>query len=226
MKPASDTPFRVRAILFDMDGTLIDTKGPVERAWRAWAAHHGIDPDAILAVAHGRRTIETVRRFAPAGLDIEEQVRMVEDRYINDADGVVAVPGARDLLAALPRNRWAVVTSAPHGMAETRIRQAGLPLPDLLIGADDVSHGKPDPEGYRSAAVKLGFDPGETLVFEDAPPGLEAGHAAGAWVIALTTTLRPDELAGNLCLPDLAAVRVRVDGDGLEIVAMSEASGD
>ncbi|MBP2300781.1 HAD-IA family hydrolase [Azospirillum picis] len=222
MKPALDAPFRVQAILFDMDGTLIDTKGPVERAWRGWAAHHGLDPDAILAVAHGRRTLETVRRFAPAGLDIEEEVRLLEQRYTNDTDGVFAVRGALDLLQALPRRRWAVVTSAPHAMAELRLRQAGLPLPDLLIGGDEVSHGKPDPEGYRKAALALGFDPRDTLVFEDAPPGLDAGHAAGAAVIALTTTLRPDELPGNLCLPDLTAVRVRVDGDGLEVVATTE----
>lgn len=220
MKPALDTPFRVRAILFDMDGTLIDTKGPVERAWRGWAARHGLDPDAILATCHGRRTIETVRRYAPSGLDFEEEVRLVEDVYTNDTEGVLAVRGARELLQSLPRHRWAVVTSAPQDMARTRIRQAGLPLPDLLIGADNVSHGKPDPEGYRSAAETLGFDPRETLVIEDAPPGLEAGHAAGAWVIALTTTLPAEELGENLCLPDLAALRVRVDEDGLEIVAV------
>ncbi|MGQ9365653.1 HAD family hydrolase [Azospirillum sp. ST 5-10] len=219
MKPALEIPFRVQAILFDMDGTLVDTTGPVERAWRGWAAHHGLDPDAILAVAHGRRTIETVRRFAPHGLDIEEEVRLLEDRYTNDTEGVFAVPGAADLVRALPRHRWAVVTSAPRAMAQARIRQAGLPLPDTLIGGDDVRHGKPDPEGYRTAAARLGVLPRDTLVFEDAPPGLEAGHAAGAWVIAVATTLRPDELAADLCLPDLRAVRLRVDGDGLEITA-------
>ncbi|PWC36557.1 glycerol-3-phosphatase [Azospirillum sp. TSO35-2] len=220
MKPQSDTPFRVRAILFDMDGTLIDTKGPVERAWRGWAARHDLDPDAILAVCHGRRSIETVRRFAPAGADIEEEVRLVEERYTNDTEGVIAVRGALELLRSLPRDRWAVVTSAPQDMARTRIRQAGLPLPDLLVGADNVTHGKPHPEGYRTAAEALGFDPRDTVVFEDAPPGLEAGHAAGAWVIALTTTLPAAELGENLCLPDLTALRVRVVEDGLDIMAL------
>ncbi len=220
MKPALDTPFRVRAILFDMDGTLIDTTGPVERSWRSWAARHDLDPDAILAVCHGRRSIETVRRFAPAGADIDEEVRLVEECYINDSEGVRAVPGALELLQSLPRHRWAVVTSAPQGMARQRIAQAGLPLPDLLIGADNVTQGKPHPEGYRTAAQKLGFDPRETVVFEDAPAGLEAGNAAGAWVIGLTTTLPAHELGENLCLPDLAALRVRVEEDGLEIVAV------
>ncbi|CAO3426460.1 HAD family hydrolase [Azospirillum endophyticum] len=220
MKPALDTPFRVRAILFDMDGTLIDTKGPVERSWRGWAARHDLDPDAILAVCHGVRSIETVRRFAPAGADIDEEVRLVEECYTSDTEGVRAVPGALELLQSLPRHRWAVVTSAPRDMARKRIAQAGLPLPDLLIGADMVTHGKPHPEGYRTAAEKLGFDPRDTVVFEDAPAGLEAGHAAGSWVIALTTTLPAEELGGNLCLSDLTALQVRVDEDGLEIVAV------
>lgn len=220
MKPALDTLFRVRAILFDMDGTLIDTTGPVERSWRNWAARHDLDPDAILAVCHGRRSIETVRRFAPAGADIDEEVRLVEECYINDSEGVRAVPGALELLQSLPRHRWAVVTSAPQGMARKRIAQAGLPLPDLLIGADNVTQGKPHPEGYRTAAQKLGFDPRETVVFEDAPAGLEAGNAAGAWVIGLTTTLPAHELGETLCLPDLTALRVQVDEDGLEIVAV------
>lgn len=220
MKPALDTPFRVRAILFDMDGTLIDTKGPVERSWRAWAARHNLDPEAILAVCHGVRSIETVRRFAPAGADIDEEVRLVEECYTSDTEGVRAVPGALELLQSLPRHRWAVVTSAPHDMARKRIAQAGLPLPDLLIGADNVSQGKPHPEGYRTAAEKLGFDPRDTVVFEDAPAGLAAGNAAGAWVIGLTTTLPAHELDGNLSLPDMTALRVRVDEDGLEIVAV------
>lgn len=220
MKPALDTPFRVRAILFDMDGTLIDTKGPVERSWRAWAARHDLDPEAILAVCHGVRSIETVRRFAPAGTDIDDEVRLVEECYTSDTEGVRAVPGALELLQSLPRHRWAVVTSAPHDMARKRIAQAGLPLPDLLIGADSVTQGKPHPEGYRTAAEKLGFDPRETVVFEDAPAGLAAGNAAGAWVIGLTTTLPAHELDGNLSLPDLTALRVRVDEDGLEIVAL------
>ena len=220
MKPALDTPFRVRAILFDMDGTLIDTKGPVERSWRAWAARHDLDPEAILAVCHGVRSIETVRRFAPAGTDIDDEVRLVEECYTSDTEGVRAVPGALELLQSLPRHRWAVVTSAPHDMARKRIAQAGLPLPDLLIGADNVTQGKPHPEGYRTAAEKLGFDPRETVVFEDAPAGLAAGNAAGAWVIGLTTTLPAHELDGNLSLPDLTALRVRVDEDGLEIVAL------
>lgn len=222
MKPALDTPFRVRAILFDMDGTLIDTKGPVERSWRAWAARHGLDPEAILAVCHGVRSIETVRRFAPAGADIDEEVRLVEECYTSDTEGVRAVPGALEILRSLPRHRWAVVTSAPHDMARKRIAQAGLPLPDLLIGADNVTQGKPHPEGYRTAAEKLGFDPRDTVVFEDAPAGLAAGNAAGAWVIGLTTTLPANELDGNLSLPDLTALRVRVDEDGLEIVAVGE----
>ncbi|CAO3402963.1 HAD-IA family hydrolase [Azospirillum palustre] len=220
MKPALDTPFRVRAILFDMDGTLIDTKGPVERSWRAWAARHDLDPEAILAVCHGVRSIETVRRFAPAGADIDDEVRLVEECYTSDTEGVRAVPGALELLQSLPRHRWAVVTSAPHDMARKRIAQAGLPLPDLLIGADNVTQGKPHPEGYRTAAETLGFDPRDTVVFEDAPAGLAAGNAAGAWVIGLTTTLAAHELDGNLSLPDLTALRVRVDEDGLEIVAV------
>lgn len=217
MQPAFDTPFRVQAILFDMDGTLIDTKGPVERAWRAWAARHDLDPDAIIAVCHGVRSIETVRRFAPPHLDIEEEVRLLEQDYINDSEGVYAIPGALELMRALPPGRWAVVTSAPQEMARLRISQAGLPLPELLIGADNVSRGKPDPEGYRAAATGLGFDPRDTLVFEDAPAGIRAGLAAGARVIGLTTTMPAAELPCDLCVADLTAIALDVRGDGLEI---------
>ncbi|WP_207478680.1 HAD family hydrolase [Arenibaculum pallidiluteum] len=215
----SGTSFRAQAVLFDMDGTLVDSTAAVERTWRGWAARHGLDPDAILQVAHGRRTIETVRMFAPPGLDLDRECLELDAATSGDTDGVVPIKGAPELLAALPAGRWAIVTSAGRAMAETRLRSVGLAVPEVLVAAEDVSSGKPDPEGYRQAARRLGFDPRDAVVFEDAPAGLEAGHAAGARVIALATTLRPAELDGQDWLHDLSALTVRLDGDGLEFTA-------
>ena len=215
----SNTLIRVRAILFDLDGTLVDTTVAVERTWRAWAAQYGVDPDAVLRVCHGRRTIETILQFAPAGIDPVAETAVVEEQMTRDTDGVVPVPGAKALLEAIPPNRWAVVTSATRSMAEARLRLVGLPIPGVLITAEDVAVGKPNPEGYRRAAQELGQDVRETLILEDAPAGLGAGHAAGARVIAVATHLGADALAGEDWIPDFNALTVETvqGGGGLHV---------
>lgn len=203
------------AVLFDLDGTLIDSTPVVERAARRWAAEYGLDPEAFLADAHGRRTGDRVAEFLPAG-----QVRAAADRLdaleLDDVEGIVALPGVRDLLADLDGLPWAVVTSMDRGLLGVRIPAAELALPDIVVTAEDVRNGKPDPEGYLLAARRLGVDPADCVVVEDAPAGVRAGRAAGATVIAVTTTHDASRLGeADLIVHDLNAVR-RAPG-GLEV---------
>jgi sugar-phosphatase len=219
MPPISNTQIQVKAILFDLDGTLVDTTVVVERTWRAWAARYGIDPDPVLRSCHGRRTLETVQQFAPAGIDPAAETAVVEGQMTKDIDGVIPVHGSKALLQSIPPDRWAIVTSATRSMAEARLRLVGLPVPTVLITAEDVASGKPNPEGYRRAAGELGYDARETLVVEDAPAGLKAGHAAGAAVIAVASHLGADALAGESWIPDLSVLTVKPsqDGTGLHV---------
>jgi sugar-phosphatase len=210
MPMISNILIQVKAVLFDLDGTLVDTTVAVERTWRAWAARYGVDPDAVLRVCHGRRTLETILQFAPAGIDPIAETALVEDEMTRDTDGVVPVPGAKALLESIPSDRWAIVTSATRSMAEARLRLVGLPIPTVLITADDVAVGKPNPEGYRRAAQELGNDARETLVLEDAPAGLKAGHAAGAYVIAVATHLGADMLGSENWIPDFTGLTVEM----------------
>jgi mannitol-1-/sugar-/sorbitol-6-phosphatase len=182
------------AILFDLDGVLMDSRVAVERAWERWAARHGIDPVAVLAEAHGRRTIDTIRAIAPL-LDVEAEARLLEGAEAVDFDGVTTLPGAAELLRALPSGSWTVVTSGTRALATGRLAHGGLPIPEQLITADDVERGKPDPQPYLAGAAALGVDPANCLVIEDAPAGIEAGKAAGMKVLALATTFDESALA-------------------------------
>jgi sugar-phosphatase len=194
------------AVLFDMDGTLVDSREIVERLWLQWAAEHGLSADAILAVAHGRRTLETIQLVAPHLATPEEAARL--DALEAQEDGhETAVPGAAALLNALPPDRWAVVTSAGRKLAAARLASVGLPLPRVLVGADDVVRGKPSPEGYLRAAGLFGVAPERCVVLEDTPAGAQAGRAAGARVIGLRTTF-PSVDGCNFLVRDLRAIRV------------------
>lgn len=176
------------AFLFDMDGTILTSIPAVERAWTAWADRIGAPAEDVLHYLHGRPARDTIARFAPQGADIAAEVAWLDAREMEDLDGIAAIAGAADLLAALPADRWAVVTSANRALAERRIAAAGLPAPPLLISSDDVRRGKPHPEGYLRAARHLGFGPARCLVFEDTAAGLQAGRAAGAQVIHVLGT--------------------------------------
>ena len=184
---------KARAILFDCDGVLVDSGASVERAWRRWAAERGIDGDAIVAVAHGRRTEDTMRELGLSG-DLDAEVDRLEGYEIADAASVYAFPEAAALLAELPPGSWAVVTSGTRALATSRLAAAGLPLPVVLVTADDVRAGKPDPEGYLEAARRLGCPPADCVVLEDAPAGVQAALAAGMRVVGLTTTHAAAEL--------------------------------
>ena len=181
------TTLRARALLFDVDGTLVDSSAVVERIWRQFARRHGLDPDEILAASHGRRTGDVVARFAPAGVDLAAETALVTAQEVDDTGGVAAVAGAGELLAGLPVDRWALVTSASRELAVRRMAMAGLGLPPVIISADDVHAGKPDPEGYLAAASRLGVPAATTVVFEDTDAGLAAARAAGAREVAVGT---------------------------------------
>jgi sugar-phosphatase len=197
---------RCDAILFDLDGVLVDSGAAVERAWERWAARHKLQLHHVLAEAHGRRTTDTIRVVAP-WLDAEAESRALEEAETADTHGVVALPGAASLLELLPVGSWAVATSGTRSLAATRLMHAGLPLPKVLVAAEDVQYGKPDPQPYVNAAQALAVDPARCVVIEDAPAGIAAGIAAGAIVLALTTTFAASELHGASYLaPSLAAV--------------------
>jgi sugar-phosphatase len=191
MRPRS---FRCRAILFDLDGVLVDSQECVERTWRGWATRHGFDPERVIVAAHGRRAIDTIHAVAPA-LDADAELAALISTEATATEGVHEVPGARELVQALPAARWAVVTSGTRAVAEFRLRHARVPLPPVMICADEIERGKPDPQGYLRAAKRLGFAPTDCIVVEDAPPGIEAAHAAGMRAIAVTTTFARAELA-------------------------------
>ena len=181
------------AILFDLDGVLVDSTASVERHWRAWADRHGLDIGRILEIAHGRRTVETMRLVAP-GLAAEGEARALDREQADDTAGVAALPGAAALLAVLPPERWTIVTSGPLILAVARLQAACLPRPSTLVTADDVRNGKPDPEGYLKAATALGVAPRACAVVEDAPPGIAAARAARMTAIAVRTTHDPAAL--------------------------------
>jgi len=204
-----------KALLFDMDGVLIDSAPAVERVWRQWAIEHGFDPEFVIAQAHGRRSIETLRAVAPH-LDAERENVIVEQREIDDKDGVTALSGARHLLQILPSDRLAVVTSATRPLAVARLGYAGLPVPKNMITADDVINGKPFPEPYLKGAALLGFVPEDCLVFEDTPAGISAARAAGSHVVAVGSTYPKEELhAADALIGSLADVSAEVRAEAI-----------
>ncbi len=182
-----------RGVLFDLDGVLVDSTPAVARVWAKWAAKHGFVPDEVVRQAHGRPSIATIRDLLPHA-DAEAENREVERGEIEDIDGVIPLPGALEMLQALPQDRWTIATSCTRRLAEVRIRAAGLPLPKHMVTSTDVQNGKPHPEPYIKAAQILGFAPGDCIVVEDAPAGIRAGKAAGARVLALRTTAPDSEL--------------------------------
>src|SRR5260370_28502766 len=178
---------RCRGVLFDLDGVLVDSTPAVVRVWAGWAHEHGFDPEEVVKKAHGRPSITTIRELLPDA-DHAAEDREVVRREIADVEGVIPLPGAMELLQALPLERWAIVTSCTRALAHVRIAAAGLPKPKHLVTSTDVKHGKPAPEPYLKGAQMLGVPAGECIVIEDAPAGIRAGKAAGARALALRPT--------------------------------------
>jgi mannitol-1-/sugar-/sorbitol-6-phosphatase len=207
--------FHCSAILFDLDGVLLDSTRVVAAQYTRWAIEHNLDPDEVMKAAHGVRTLEVVQRVAPH-LDAVAETKKIEDREAA-ADGIVQIPGAVALLSSIPKGRWCVVTSGTRFLATTRMRKFGIPIPDILVTADDVSKGKPDPEPYRKGAELLKANPAECVVFEDAPAGIRSARAAGMKVISLPSTYPASELQeANVIVSGLGNVQISPDGAGPE----------
>jgi len=181
------------ALLFDMDGVLIDSTPAVARVWYKWALAHDFNPTEVVARAHGRPSIATVRDYLPNADHVAEN-RLVERAEMEDLGGVIPLPGSRELLQSLPTDRWTIVTSSTRPLAEVRLRAAGLAIPKKLITSSDVMNGKPHPEPYQKAAARLGFPSSECIVVEDVPAGIRSGKSAGARVIAFPTTCKETDL--------------------------------
>jgi len=212
--------FRCKAFLFDMDGVLVDSRAIVERTWRRWAAErHPIDLVRLLHVAHGRRARDTLLIMAPS-LATDTEVAWLDATELADVEGLRVLGGAHELVAALPRNRWAIVTSCGRDLARLRLGAVGLPAPDVLIVAEEVPRGKPAPDGYRLGAERLGYAPSACIVFEDAPAGVAAGKASGARVLALTTNYAPRDLqeaGADATIADLRSIQVRAEHDAFVV---------
>jgi sugar-phosphatase len=191
-----------------MDGVLIDSASAVERAWTKFADEHGLDFEVVLAQTHGRRTAETVRAVAPH-LNAESVAAIMEGDEVRRAAEVIALPGVADLLGSLPDGSWGIVTSATRPLASARLEANGLTVPAVLVTAEDVRHGKPNPEGYATGAKLLGIPASQCVVFEDAPPGIEAARRAGARVIGVATTFPREQLtAAEAVVESLASVSI------------------
>lgn len=214
------TGIRCSGVLFDLDGVLIDSAPAVTRVWRQWALEHGFDPEEVVARVHGRPSLATVREYLP-NADHAAENREIERREMQDADGIITLPGARELLLQLPTKRWTIATSCTRPLAEVRLRAAGLPVPDRIVTSTDVTMGKPHPEPFLKAAAKLGFIASECVVVEDVPAGIRAGKAAGAKVIAFRTTVEEAELrraGADFILNNCVEIGVAHNSEGLTLI--------
>jgi sugar-phosphatase len=176
-----------------MDGILISSLGSVERSWTKWSQMRDVDPAFALSIIHGRRAIESVAELRP-DLDSAAELRLIEEIEIADGEGLTVLPGVLDLIAALPPDRWTVVTSATERLARVRLAESGVPVPENMITADSVSEGKPNPAPYLAGARLLGLKPEECVVLEDSASGVKAGHAAGCIVVGTTFSHPIDSL--------------------------------
>ncbi len=216
---SSPVQIRCKGVLFDMDGILISSIGSVERSWTKWAEMRDVDPEYACRIAHGCRAIETLARLRP-DLDSEAELKVIEDIEIVDNEGLTVLPGVLELLAALPADRWTVVTSATERLARVRLAAGGIPVPEHLVTANHVTKGKPHPEPFLAGAALLGFAPEDCVVFEDSSSGVKAGRAAGCTVVATTFSHSIETLdAAHYLVTDLTGVSVEplAGGDGVAL---------
>lgn len=218
----SQQTLTVRAILFDMDGTLVDSTAVVEQVWLEFADRYGLDSNEILRTSHGVQAGDTVRRYAPEGADVVALTAELGEMERNRTDGIIALPGAEALLSKLPDDAIALVTSADRILADIRMQAAGLTMPTTTVTAEAVTHGKPHPEGYLKAAALLGAEPADVVVFEDAPAGIAAARAAGMRTVVVGDAggeLEP----GMWRIPHYSAVTVKAvkDDDGGHLITLT-----
>jgi mannitol-1-/sugar-/sorbitol-6-phosphatase len=220
---SSPTTIRCQGILFDMDGILISSLDAVERSWTKWAELRGFDPALARRIAHGRRAIDTLTTLCPE-CDNEVELKLIEDLEVADNEGLTVLPGVCDLLAALPADRWTVVTSATERLARVRLAAGGIPVPKRLVTADQVTSGKPHPEPFLAGAALLGIAPKDCVVFEDSAAGAVAGRAAGCTVLATTFSHPAESLeAAHYLVKDLTSVRAEVHANEL-VLAIEQAA--
>lgn len=200
------------AMLFDLDGVLVDSGTTIERSWLRWSAEHGLPARTVLAACHGRPTAETIAAVA-GHLDVATEATRLEQRQATDTAELRRCPGVARLLTGLPPGSWAVVTSGSRTLAVSRLRAVRLPIPDVLVTADDVTHGKPAPDGYLQAAERLGVPPERCVVVEDSAPGVRAGRAAGCRVVGIAGDLLGDVSEPDLVVTSLADLTARLSGD-------------
>ena len=214
---SSIAQIRCKGVLFDMDGILVSSLGSVERSWTMWAELRGVDPERTCKIAHGRRAIDTIAMLRP-DLDPEVELKIIEDRKVEDNEDLTVLPGVLNLLAALPQNRWTVVTSATERLARARMAAGGVPAPERLVTADFITRGKPHPEPFLAGAAMLGFAPEDCVVFEDSSSGARAGRAAGCTVVATTFSHPVESLdAAHYLVTDLTGITVESVGDGIAL---------
>jgi sugar-phosphatase len=207
---SSPVQIRCKGVLFDMDGILISSLGVVERTWTKWALIRGMDPEQVLSVIHGRRAFDSMTLLRP-DLDVKVEMKILEDIEVQDSDGLKMLPGVLELLAALPKDRWTVVTSATERVARVRLAAGGIPVPEKIVKAESVTEGKPHPAPYLAGAALLGFAPEECVVFEDSSSGVKAGHDAGCIVVATTFSHPVDSLeAADYLVEDVTGVGVEI----------------
>ncbi|MBZ9745549.1 HAD-IA family hydrolase [Mesorhizobium sp. CO1-1-7] len=202
------------AFLFDMDGTLINSIASAERVWGDWARRHDLDVAAFLPTIHGVRAIETITALALPGVDPGHEADLLLKAEADDLDGIVQIAGAVAFLNSLPPERWAIVTSAPRSLARARMKVAGIPVPAVLVAAEDVSSGKPAPDCFQLGARRLGFDARDCLVFEDAPAGIAAAEAAGASVMVINATHQHPLATQHAAISGYDAIGITVDERG------------
>lgn len=214
--PTASSAFdkKYAAFLFDMDGTLLNSTIAAERVWSKWAEAQGLDVEVFMPTMHGVRAIDTIRRLGLPGVDPETEAAKITEAEIADVEGIVPLPGAAAFLAALPADKWAIVTSSPIELAKRRLAAAGIPVPHTLVTAEDVKVGKPNPDCYLLAARRLGVDAGDCLVFEDAVPGILAGDAAKADVVVITATHKHPVETAHTTIADYDNVRSQIHEDG------------
>ncbi len=208
---------RFRAFLFDMDGTVVNSVAASEKVWGDWGLKQGLDLATLLPTIHGVRTVDTITRLNLPGIDIATEAAAVAQGEIDAIEGVVEIAGAVHFLNSLPKDRWAMVTSASKDLAMTRITAAGLPVPDVLITAEDVKRGKPEPDGFLLAAERLGVAIADCLVFEDAPAGIAAAAASGAHVAIITETHDHPVNYAHPTLPGYGGLRVNSSDGWLKL---------
>ncbi len=210
---STEVLMEVDAILFDMDGTLMDSSAACARIWGRWAAHYGLNTDEVIHVSHGRRPEDTATIILGEDADIEAAVKLFTIEEAKEKE-VKTILGAKELTNSLPHEKWAVVTSSTENIAKERFLHCGIPLPKSLITAEKVANGKPHPEGYLKAAQELNVDIKNCVVIEDAPGGVEAGHNAGAKVIVMATTFKPSQFPNEMIIYDLTALQFKLGENG------------